>query len=410
MAAGLLAAVIAVTVSGITAVTILWLVTAAAWKSEAEQRQKTEGELAAKLIALARVDWEANNIAKAAGHLRECPEAHRDPEWLYLDRMCRAELFSFAFPAEPATRIAYAPNGQLVAAVSRTDLRVWNTSTRSEAFAAQLERVLFVKVGFTPDGGRVGVLSLPPNSNPKASLSGAPYFQYQMWDTATGRPTADSPITWPRRESPPRVGVNSPTGLAAVVDGPMIRVINRVSGSTFEFAHGHRAVQYLELNTSGTRILSTGAKEPIKVWDTSTGRVLYSSVGWTMQVPSLELYLQMFSPDGRFIVQRGAGEMDEHKRIPIMVWDLEHDRELATIRSASALFSSNRLSPDGRHIATLDGRVVRVWDLKLGREVFVLRGHANLVLDTEFSPDGLRLASVGQDNTVRVWDISPLEE
>ena len=194
------------------------------------------------------------------------------------------------------------------------------------------------------------------------------------------------------------------------MDGPVIRVINRVSGSTVEIAHGYQAVQYLEFNTSGSRLLSSGPKEPIKVWDTSTGRVLYSSVGWTMHVPNLDLYIQMFSPDGRFIVQRGAGDLDEHKRIPIMVWDVEHDRELATIRSASAMMSSNRLSPDGRHIATLDGRVVRVWDLKLGREVFVLRGHAKLVLDIEFSPDGLRLASVGQDNTVRVWDISPLEE
>ena len=173
MAAGLLAAVIAMTVSGITAVTILWLITAAAWKSESEQRQKTEAELAAKLIALAAIEWEANNVASAAGHLHECPEAYRDREWRYLDRMCRSELVSFMFPAEPATRIAYAPDGQLVAAASRTDLRVWNTSTRSEAFAAQFERVLFVKVGFTPDGSRVGVLSLPPNSNPKTSLSGA---------------------------------------------------------------------------------------------------------------------------------------------------------------------------------------------------------------------------------------------
>ena len=67
-------------------------------------------------------------------HLRECPEAHRGRSGGTWTGCAGRNLSSFMFPAEPATRIAYAPDGQLVAAASRTDLRVWNTSTRSEAF------------------------------------------------------------------------------------------------------------------------------------------------------------------------------------------------------------------------------------------------------------------------------------
>ena len=235
-----------------------------------------------------------------------------------------------------------------------------------------------------------------------------------MWDTSSGQPTPDSPHSRLRGDGPRRAGANTPCGLFAQVDGPVIKITNRITGTTSEIKHGHQDVQYVELNSTGSRLLSTGPKEPIKVWDTATGRVLYTSTSRPLGVPTLELYRQMLSPDGRLLVQQGgsipAKPADLLMRFPVVVWDIEHDRELAVIWTGSNLAFSNRFSPDGRFLATLDGRVIRVWDLTQNREMFVFRGHDKLVLDIEFSPDGRWLVSVASDNTVRVWDVTPFDE
>jgi hypothetical protein len=409
VAAGLLAALVALAVVGTTAITILWRQAAASATSLSVQSQKTEAALAAKVIALARNEWEANNLDQARASLSECPMPYRDKEWRTIHRLCHSEVMPpFSFLAEAATRIEYSPDGKYLAAASRTDLQVWNMATRSEAFAAKLEKLAIVNVGFSPDGSRVIVEAPLPIPKPRSAPLG---LQLLMWDTSSGRPSPDSPNHWLYGDSPKRVFATSRSGLAARVEGPVIRIFNRLIGTTSEIAHGHKDVQYLEFNATGSRLLSWAPKEPIKVWDTASGSVLYTSTSWTLRIPSLELYRQMLSPDGRCLLQSGTdARLDAFGRYPVFVRDLKDDRELARIWTGSSLLFSNRFSPDGRLLATLDGRVIRVWDLNLLREVFVFRGHDKPILDIEFSPNGRWLTSAASDNTIRVWDLSPPED
>ena len=114
VAAGLLAALVATAIGGTTAITVLWRQAAASAVSLSAESKKTEAALASKVIALARIEWEANNVGSAVANLSECPEPYRNKEWRYLDRMCRAEVMPpFFFPAEPATRIDYSADGRL---------------------------------------------------------------------------------------------------------------------------------------------------------------------------------------------------------------------------------------------------------------------------------------------------------
>jgi len=74
------------------------------------------------------------------------------------------------------------------------------------------------------------------------------------------------------------------------------------------------------------------------------------------------------------------------------------------------------LSRDGRWIAAGSwDRTVQLWDVSsiaatgVPRLAAVLRGHAQLVLNEAFDPSGELLASVSNDGSLKVWDLTGLE-
>ena len=63
------------------------------------------------------------------------------------------------------------------------------------------------------------------------------------------------------------------------------------------------------------------------------------------------------------------------------------------------------LSNDGKRLFS-GGSTITIWDLATGRELLALPDHAYGVANLALSADSKRLVSVGQDGTVKIWDLN----
>jgi len=242
----------------------------------------------------------------------------------------------------------------------------------------------------------------------------------------------------------------SPRGVF-VTEGPedsgRIDIRNSETGESVHSFQGHDGdVNDVAFNPDGSLLASTGEDETLKVWDTSTWRLVSSLSGdggaWG---PS-------FSADGS-LVAAAWGEADSAE---VRILNLSNDRLVSKVRvpfaidtalspngvlvavartwapneeaGAGAVFDvatgeqafvfegtnvccpSPRFrgvswSPDGRLIAVSSEDTASVWDARTGRLRYSLRGHSGLVFSVAWGPDSTRLVTGSSDGTAKVWQI-----
>jgi WD40 repeat protein len=124
----------------------------------------------------------------------------------------------------------------------------------------------------------------------------------------------------------------------------------------------------------GSKIISGGGDNLIKVWDAESGqeiRTLSGHTGW--------IYSAAYSPDGKRIVSCDIKT--------IKVWDAESGQEIRTLSGSSPVYS-----PDGSRIVSLDNETIKVWDAESGQEIRTLSAESP-IYSVAYSPDGTRIAS-----------------
>ncbi|OWK39714.1 sigma-70 family RNA polymerase sigma factor [Fimbriiglobus ruber] len=174
---------------------------------------------------------------------------------------------------------------------------------------------------------------------------------------------------------------------------------------------GGRILQTLKADAEGSQLCfssdgrwvagfkSGEAKTRLTLWDVSTWR----QTG-TCEVEHRYPTTFAVAPGGRWVA------LGSQLAGPLRVWDTTTGK-LAWQFGASdspgpSPANALAFSPDGRMLAAggEDG-IVRLWEVCTGQERLARTGHRARATSVAFSPDGLRLASGSTDSTALIWDL-----
>lgn len=188
--------------------------------------------------------------------------------------------------------------------------------------------------------------------------------------------------------------LSSPTDVFRTDRPGKIQVWDMLTRQSRWVLTGHTgSVAAVAFSPDGRTIVSSGADETLRFWDTATGQAMS-----TVRVPP-GVSAVAYSPDGQIL----AGLMVNGL---VALWDTRTGSLRRVLKGGTELGHGMAFSPDGRSLAAGSwDRIVRLWDVGSGRLVRRFEGHGKQVVPVAFSPDGRRLASGSNDATIRLWDV-----
>lgn len=342
-------------------------------ETEARKREADRGVYALQLFKAAALgEHDPQRALRLLDDPRRCPDGLRDFTWRYIRNQCLVTeqvigIHQGTGDRPPIARIAHSPDGTMIATVSGIDplVRIYDVTRRRLLFVLTGHQLAVHGVAFSPDGKTV------------ATAGGD--NTVRLWDIPAAKPAQ------PKQLEP-----------SATITGHT----NTVNAVTFD--------------PEGKVLASAGADGLIRLWQIPPYKdgqkrgppvaagVLKDHTGSVLTLAWSDPGLFSGGSDGRVLQWKllaGGGTAQELFRLKKQVLSL------ATSTDGEILAASGDADRDD------DEPVIQIYRPLIEKKAGILRGHTGLaVYDLSFAPDGKRLASAGRDGTVRVWDVSTLQE
>jgi WD40 repeat protein len=161
---------------------------------------------------------------------------------------------------------------------------------------------------------------------------------------------------------------------------------------------GHTGIVWsVAISPDKSRLVSAGADGLLKVWDTTSGRLLTNLIGTDRVVHAVA-----FSPDGRTLASGG-------RDYTVILRDASSFEVRHRMRRHKDAIRSIAFSPDGRRMASgAEDRQILLWDVLDGR--LLDRFPESMSVESlAFAPDSSLLAAAGTDTSVHLWNLATRE-
>jgi len=291
--------------------------------------------------------------------------------------------------------ITFSPDGSTLASTGGYHtVHLWDISNRQHKAALSAGRIddWIGSIAFSPDG---------------KTLAGEGGWRIYLWDIErTYLKTTVKGYTGS--------GVSG-GGIRALAFSPDGRFLASGSGHTdmkIQIWYGgrtHKAtltghtegITSIDFHPDSQTLASGSSDQTVRLWDIINETYKMTLTGHTDSVNSVA-----FSPDGKTLA---SGSRDT----TIRLWDAVTGAHKTTLTGHIDSVESVAFSPDSQTLASGGGRedkTVRLWDVDTGMQYMTLTGHTGRVSSLAFSPDGRTLASGSSDQTILLWDVTPLVE
>jgi WD40 repeat protein len=361
-------------------------------------------------------------------------------------------------------RVVVSPTGKVVASLFKDSIRIWNIEAGGAPVVIEKAHERDVTtLTFSPDGKTLvsaGYRSRAAPGKPGQRERLQRIASIRTWDAETGRRTGELPdeaidqwinglsftadgktlvatmstevrfLDWPsgkvRKSLAPGDRLRDFSGgtaslsrdgkmLALATAGGAVQLWDLATGKQrLAVGESHVArIEAVDFSPDG-RMVATGSGDGhVRLWDAATGahlrRLVYSG-------SSRNLRAVKFSPDGRTVAATGHPH-EEAAGGAVKLWKVETGELLHVFRFPGCGYALS-FSPDGKGLAMGpmydsvapddepgSGAPIRLFDLAAGKEIAKLTGHTETVRAVAYSADGRQLISIGEDRSLRVWNV-----
>ncbi len=284
--------------------------------------------------------------------------------------------------------IAFSPDGQLTIGLAGERLHVWETDS------GRLRGILLLgeaNNGLTiaADGHYIGneqvehgiVMVVQKDDGTQEVLEPADFEQKYGFKNDPNKVHLLQPLPPPLYPLP-----GMPMGPLALVREPA--ELPDANSWTIETVNSRGSVNTVAYRPDGTLLATGGEDGTIRLWDTSSGKLIRMLVG--EKVKSLA-----WSKDGKVLSALGQYEGEGRQ------WDADAGRLLGRIAGTAKEAIKTARSPDGKQTATADEHGVHLHDAASGKRERTLETARPVVPNLSLSPDGRRLL-------LGTWSLDPV--
>ena len=276
--------------------------------------------------------------------------------------------------------VAYSPvNPSIVASAGDNgEIKLWDMRNDTAVTLGRHEDTVN-SIAFSPDGARLA--------------TGGDDYVLKLWNVNHKHHIVTREHITDRTRSQVKAVAFSPNGKMIATGGRHAKLWDAYTLNQIVTFQHHDWVWSVAFSSDG-KLLATGDNSgQVKVWDLQNHRAVTQ-----LHADADSVYTVQFSPNDQILA--GAGYAGQVK-----LWNVPNWEPHGTLTSNSTI-SEISFSPDSSMLTGTGYETVNLWKVDSGEKSGTLTGHTGWVKAVAFSADGKGLLSGGEDETLRIWDVT----